>query len=77
MTPLTIEMVKVGEATGALEEMLTNVADFYDEEIDQALARVVTLIEPAILVVMGGVIAGLLLSVYLPLFSLLSKIGGD
>lgn len=77
MTPLTIEMVKVGEATGSLEEMLTNVADFYDDEIDTRLARLVTLIEPAILVIMGGVIAGLLLSAYLPLFSLLSKIGGE
>ena len=67
----------VGEATGSLEEMLTNVADFYDDEIDTRLARLVTLIEPAILVIMGGVIAGLLLSAYLPLFSLLSKIGGE
>ncbi len=77
MTSLTLEMVKVGEATGALEEMLTNVAEFYDEEIEERLSRMVSLIEPAILVIMGGVIAGLLLSVYLPLFNLLSKVGGE
>ena len=58
-----------------LEEMLSNVAEFYDEEIEQSLARIVSLVEPAILVIMGGVIAGLLLSVYLPLFNLLSQIG--
>jgi len=77
MTPLTLEMVKVGEATGALEEMLNNVAEFYDEEIEDRLGRMVTLIEPAILVIMGGVIATLLLSVYLPLFNLLGKVGGE
>lgn len=57
--------------------MLTNVADFYDEEIEAQLSRLMTLIEPAILVVMGGIIATLLLSVYLPLFSLLSRVGGE
>ena len=77
MTSLVLEMVKVGEATGSIEEMLVNVAEFYDSEIEEKLARIVTLVEPLILVVMGGVIAGLLLSVYLPLFTILSKIGGQ
>ncbi len=67
-------MIKVGEATGALEEMLTNVSDFYDEAIEARLQRIVTLIEPIILVVMGGVIAMILLSIYLPMFSILSNI---
>jgi hypothetical protein len=61
------------EGTGALEEMLFNVAQFYDESIETRLARVVTLIEPAVLVLMGGVIAFLLLSVYVPMFSLLQR----
>jgi len=69
---LSIAMVQVGEATGALEEMLFNVAHFYDETIEVRLARVVTLIEPAVLVIMGGVIAALLMSVYLPMFNLLN-----
>jgi type IV pilus assembly protein PilC len=77
MTSLTLEMVKVGESTGALEEMLTNVADFYDEEIEESLSRLITLIEPLILVVMGGIVSTLLLSIYLPLFSLLSRVGGE
>lgn len=75
-TSLAIEMIKVGEATGALEEMLTNVSDFYDEAIEAQLQRIVNLIEPIILVVMGGVIATLLLSIYLPMFTILSNIKG-
>jgi type IV pilus assembly protein PilC len=71
---LSVAMVQVGEATGALEDMLFNVAQLYDESIEVRLARVVTLIEPVVLVVMGGVVAGLLLSVYLPMFTLFQKI---
>ena len=70
---LSIAMVQVGEATGALEEMLLNVSRFYDESIEVRLSRVVTLIEPAVLVLMGCVIAFLLLSVYVPMFSLLQR----
>jgi type IV pilus assembly protein PilC len=70
---LSIAMVQVGEATGALEDMLFNSSRFYDESIEVKLARIVTLIEPAILVVMGGVVAFLLLSIYFPMFSLLGK----
>ena len=75
-TNLTIEMIKVGEASGALEEMLTSVSEFYDEEIDLLLARVISFVEPAILVIMGGVIMTVLLSVYLPIFKLMSQIKG-
>ena len=75
-TNLTIEMIKVGEMSGALEEMLTAVSDFYDEEIDVLLGRVITLVEPAILVLMGSVIMTILLSVYLPIFRIMSQIKG-
>jgi type IV pilus assembly protein PilC len=71
---LTVEMVKVGEATGAMEEMLLNVSEFYDESIDTALQRLINLIEPLILIIMGGVIATILLSVYLPMFTILNQI---
>jgi type IV pilus assembly protein PilC len=71
---VAIKMVEVGESTGALQEMLNSLADFYDEEIDTNLARFVTIIEPALLVIMGIVIAGLLLSLYLPLFNLSSAL---
>jgi type IV pilus assembly protein PilC len=75
-TNLTIEMVKVGETSGALEEMLSSVSEFYDEEIDVRLARVISFVEPVILVVMGGVIVTILLSVYLPIFRLMSQVKG-
>ena len=75
-TNLTIEMIKVGETSGALEEMLTAVSDFYDEEIDVLLGRVITLVEPVILVLMGSIIMTILLSVYLPIFRIMSQIKG-
>jgi type IV pilus assembly protein PilC len=71
---VAIKMVEVGESTGALQEMLNSLADFYDEEIVTNLGRFVTIIEPALLVIMGIVIAGLLLSLYLPLFNLSSAL---
>lgn len=70
MSDLAVEMIKVGESTGALTEMLTNVSEFYDEEIEARLSRMVSAIEPIILVVMGILIAVLLYAFYLPLFEL-------
>jgi type IV pilus assembly protein PilC len=67
---VAIRMVEVGESTGALQEMLNSVADFFDEDIETSLGRFVTLIEPTLLVIMGLVIAGLLLSLYMPLFNM-------
>ena len=67
---LAVEMIKVGESTGALTEMLANVSEFYDEEIEARLQRMVAAIEPIILVGMGMVIAVLLYAFYLPLFQL-------
>ncbi len=72
---VAIKMIEVGESTGALTDMLNSLADFYDEEIETEVARFVTLIEPAMLVFMGVVIAGIVLSLYLPLFQLTSVIG--
>src|SRR6185369_12437279 len=70
ISDLAVEMIKVGESTGALTEMLGNVSEFYDEEIESRLQRVVAAIEPLILVFMGIVIAVLLYAFYLPLFQL-------
>ena len=67
---VAVKMVEVGESTGALQEMLNSLADFYDEEIDTNLARFITLVEPILLVVMGLIIAGLLLALYMPLFNM-------
>ena len=72
---VAVKMTEVGEATGALQDMLTSLAEFYDEEIETNMDRFVTLIEPALLITMGLVIAGLLLALYLPLFQLTSVIG--
>jgi len=72
---LALAMIRVGESTGALPEMLEHTSDFFDEEIDFFLTRLVALFEPMILVVMAVVIAGLLLAVYYPLLRLVSTIG--
>ena len=69
---VAVRMAEVGESTGALQDMLNTVADFYDEEISTQMERFVTLVEPVLLVIMGVVIAGLLLALYLPLFQLSS-----
>jgi len=72
---VAVKMAEVGESTGALQDMLNTVADFYDEEIGTNMDRFVTLVEPILLVVMGIVIAGLLLALYMPLFQLSSVLG--
>jgi type IV pilus assembly protein PilC len=77
ISDLAIEMIKVGESTGALTEMLANVSEFYDEEIEARLGRIVAAIEPIILVFMGGVISVLLYAFYLPLFQLSSVAGAQ
>ena len=74
---VAIKMIEVGESTGALTEMLNSLADFYDEEIETDVSRFVTVIEPAMLVFMGVVIAGIVLALYMPLFQLTSVIGGS
>jgi type IV pilus assembly protein PilC len=69
---LTIEMVKVGENTGGLAEMLQNVADFADEEIDNRLNLMLSMLTPVVLLFMGGLVAVILLSIYLPMFDLIN-----
>ncbi len=75
-TDLAIDMVKVGEATGALDEMVNSVSDFLDEDVETRTERLLSLIEPVMLVVMGFTIALLVLSMYLPLFSVLGQVQG-
>lgn len=71
---IAVDMVKVGETTGALGTMLTNVSDFVDQEVEIRMARLLTLVEPLMLVVMGVIVALLLISVYLPMFSVLGQV---
>ncbi len=75
MPDVAIKMIEVGESTGALQEMLNSLADFYDEEIETEVGRFVTVIEPALLIIMGVVIAVIVLALYLPLFELTAVIG--
>jgi type IV pilus assembly protein PilC len=72
---VAVKRVEVGESTGALQEMLNSLAEFYDEEIDTEVSRFITLVEPILLVVMGMVIALVVLALYLPLFELSSVVG--
>jgi len=71
---MSVEMIEVGESTGALPAMLNSIAEFYEEDVQNALATAMALIEPVILIVMGVVVAFVLISLYLPIFSLGSGI---
>ncbi|MBI4161297.1 MAG: type II secretion system F family protein [Acidobacteria bacterium] len=73
---IVVEMVKVGESTASLDQMLSNVADFFDEEIEQELGTIVTLLEPAMLLSMGFVVVGMLMAIYLPLIRAYSATSG-
>lgn len=72
-TDMAIDMVKVGEATGSLDDMLGSVSDFLDEQVETRMARLLSLVEPMMLVFMGAIIAILLISIYLPMFSMLGS----
>jgi type IV pilus assembly protein PilC len=74
---LSIEMIEVGESTGALPQMLNSVAEFFEEDVQTSLAAIMSLIEPAILIVMGVVVVVILIALYLPIFSLNGVGGGS
>jgi type IV pilus assembly protein PilC len=70
LDPLAVEMVRVGEQSSALPDMLTHVADFFDQEVEKATTAVTSLIGPILILFMGFVVLGLLLAVYVPLFNM-------
>ncbi len=72
---MVTQMVSVGEQTGSLATMLGKVADFYDEEVDQAVSALVSLMEPIMIVFLGGIVGGVVIAMYLPLFDIISKVG--
>jgi type IV pilus assembly protein PilC len=74
--PMVVQMIGVGEQTGALDEMLEKVADFYDSEVDTAVSALTSIIEPIMIVVMGGIVGGMLIAMYLPMFKLVSVVSG-
>jgi type IV pilus assembly protein PilC len=67
---MLIQMTAIGEESGALDEMLAKVADFYEEEVDNAVDALSSLLEPLIMVVIGGLVGGLVVAMYLPIFKL-------
>ncbi len=73
---MVVQMMKVGEETGALEEMLAKVSDFYDREVDDTVNALTSLIEPLLIVVMGATVGGILIALYLPIFNLASLVNG-
>ena len=71
---MVVQMINVGETTGALDAMLSKIADFYEEEVDTAVAGLLTLMEPVMIAVLGGVVGGIVIAMYLPIFDLISKL---
>jgi type IV pilus assembly protein PilC len=72
---MVIQMIAVGEATGALDSMLEKIADFYDEEVDQAVAALTSMLEPLLMLFLGGSIGGLVIAMYLPIFGMAAAMG--
>ncbi|PYM68535.1 MAG: pilus assembly protein PilC, partial [Candidatus Rokuibacteriota bacterium] len=72
--PMVIQMISVGEQTGALDAMLSKIADFYDDEVDVAVSSMTALLEPIMIVVLGVLIGGLVVAMYLPIFKLVTLV---
>jgi type IV pilus assembly protein PilC len=71
---MVTQMINVGETTGALDQMLSKIADFYEEEVDAAVAGLMTLLEPVMIALLGTVVGGIVISMYMPIFSLIEKL---
>jgi type IV pilus assembly protein PilC len=74
--PMVVQMIGVGEQTGALDQMLNKIADFYEEEVDLAVGALTALLEPMMMVVIGGMVGFILIAMYMPIFSLAGAVGG-
>jgi type IV pilus assembly protein PilC len=72
--PMVVQMISVGEQTGALDQMLGKIADFYDDEVDQAVSNMTQLIEPAMIAILGVLIGGIVIAMYLPMFKLIGEL---
>jgi type IV pilus assembly protein PilC len=70
---MMLQMINVGEATGTLDEMLSKLASFYDEEVETSVAALLSVMEPIMLIFVGGIVGSLVVSMYLPIFNLISK----
>jgi type IV pilus assembly protein PilC len=74
--PMVVQMIAVGEQTGALDQMLNKIAVFYEEEVDAAVETLTSVIEPVMIVVMGTIVGGMLIAMYLPMFKLINVVAG-
>jgi type IV pilus assembly protein PilC len=74
--PMVVQMIGVGEATGALDTMLSKIADFYEDEVDAAVAGMLTLLEPVMIAFLGVVVGGIVIAMYLPIFGLIGELAG-
>ncbi|MBA2459346.1 MAG: type II secretion system F family protein, partial [Gemmatimonadales bacterium] len=72
--PMVISMIAVGEQTGGLDEMLSKIADFYDEEVDVAVSALLSLMEPAMIVGLGVIVGGMVIAMYLPIFDMMNAV---
>jgi type IV pilus assembly protein PilC len=72
---MVIQMIAVGERTGGLSDMLIKISDFYDDEVDAAVETLTSMIEPLVIVVLGSIIGGVLVAMYLPMFEMAGTIG--
>jgi len=70
-----VQMIAVGEATGSLDSMLTKIADFYDDEVETAVNAMTSMLEPILMVFLGGVVGGMIVAMYLPIFQIGSIVG--
>jgi type IV pilus assembly protein PilC len=73
---MVTQMINVGESTGALDQMLIKIADFYDDEVDNAVANLTTMLEPMLMIFLGVVIGYIVIALYLPIFRMGAVIGG-
>ena len=74
--PMVVQMISVGEATGAMDAMLNKIADFYDDEVDDAVGAMTAMMEPLLMVFLGTTVGGLVVAMYLPIFKLAGAVGG-
>ncbi|HPX61586.1 MAG TPA: type II secretion system F family protein [Deltaproteobacteria bacterium] len=74
--PMVVQMISVGEATGAMDTMLNKIADFYDDEVDDAVSAMTAMMEPLLMVFLGTTVGGLVVAMYLPIFKLAGAVGG-
>jgi len=74
---MVTQMIAVGEETGGIDTMLMKIADFYEEEVDTAVAGLTATLEPIMIVILGGIVGGIVIAMYLPIFDLIGTVGAD